>query len=288
VQFFRVFRFGDNGEPATPFNLRDRAGVLREIHAGSDRYLRLNDRITCVVADAEDPLHLRVLDVRRDELPQVERDGTLNDLAIPADAGLAEQTHVVGFSNGVIGTDFNFYGPRISRLADFLISKTHDQAFIRPLIKRDIAAELGRYRDVKLVHLRIDRTLIEPIREVDESLAAAFDAAFNVGQPGQVELVLRPRPYERGGIGQRILDLAHRLSRRPEIQGAGKFEIRGYLEEGGLETLDLLSEHIGFNMRIQSAGPRTRSLDHPAAYAAIQRAYVENQQEIQTAAVLGF
>src|SRR5207237_6553911 len=58
--------------------------------------------------------------IRRSGLPRVEQAGEVSPLTITPDQGLVEQTHLVFFARGVVGAEFNFYGPRPSRLADYL------------------------------------------------------------------------------------------------------------------------------------------------------------------------
>ena len=58
--------------------------------------------------------------IRRTGLPQLEQAGTVSDLKIADNAGLVEAVHVVFFPDNIVGADFNFYGPRLSRLGYYL------------------------------------------------------------------------------------------------------------------------------------------------------------------------
>ncbi|MEX0629302.1 MAG: hypothetical protein WEE67_02575 [Chloroflexota bacterium] len=256
--------------------------------ASPDRYLDDGNRITCCWADQEIPAHVRLGDVRRTELPQVERNGRLSALHIARDAGLAEQIHVVGFDRGILGSDFNFYGPRIGRLADLITAKLGEAVFIRQLVRSDVLRRLDSVGEVRLLRMKIDRELVPTVRAVDRSLAEAFDAAFRAAEPGQVELVLRPRPYERGGsLVEGMIQRVRRLAGNSDIRsGARSFEIETY-SDGARESIDILAEQIAVTKRIRRRSPRSRALDSAGAYAAIHQAYQESADEIQTAAAVG-
>lgn len=53
----------------------------------------------------------------------MEQAGALSDLRIPTHAGLAETIHIVVFPDNIVGADFNFFGPRLSRFSRYLKEK---------------------------------------------------------------------------------------------------------------------------------------------------------------------
>ena len=121
IHFYRALLAGldEDGSP-TPF---DPATALHHIDqldfSPEGRYLDIGDTtLCCWVRRADPPQKFRFGHIRRTGLPLVEiRGGRLDDLEIPDDSGLVEVIHVVVFENGIIGADFNFYGPRVGRLA---------------------------------------------------------------------------------------------------------------------------------------------------------------------------
>jgi hypothetical protein len=125
IYFYRANVGTDGGGRPLAFNpttaLRHING-LRFNDAG--RYLVEGDAALCCWVDRPNPRQrFRLGQIRRSGLPQVEQGGALTDLPIPANSGLVEAIHVVSFANNIVGSDFNFYGPRMSRLSVYLHEK---------------------------------------------------------------------------------------------------------------------------------------------------------------------
>jgi hypothetical protein len=64
------------------------------------------------------------VNVRSTNLRHVEAAGLCSPLGLDPAAGLAEQIHLVSFSDNVIGAEFNSYGPRVTRLVDVVPAHT--------------------------------------------------------------------------------------------------------------------------------------------------------------------
>jgi hypothetical protein len=85
------------------------------------RYVTSGDADQCVwVDEVGDICKLRFANVQRNALPLAEAGGQLTDLNLADDAGIYEVSHLCIFPDGIVGVEFNFYGPRPSRLAPYL------------------------------------------------------------------------------------------------------------------------------------------------------------------------
>jgi hypothetical protein len=130
-------------------------------------------------------------------LPQLEQAGTVSDLDIGLDAGLLEPVHVVFFTDNIVGADFNFYGPRLSRLGYYLRIKSTNAvplATFHPLLRNDVAEQLDHLTELRLFDLKVKASYARTIREADESLGDAFAANARVldGDAEEIQLVLKP------------------------------------------------------------------------------------------------
>jgi hypothetical protein len=143
------------------------------------------------------PQSLRFCQIRRTGLPQQELAGNVSDLPIAADAGLLEPVHVVFFADNIVGADFNFYGPRLSRLGYFLRLKSGNTiplASFHPLLRNDVAEQLDHLTELRLFDLKVKASYIKTVRSADASLGDAFAANAKVldGDVEELEIVLRP------------------------------------------------------------------------------------------------
>lgn len=255
------------------------------------RYLDDGDaRLCCWVDSANPRQHVRFGYIRRFGLPLVEQQGTLTDLSIPTNSGLAEVTHIVVFDNNIIGADFNFYGPRISGFARYLRARGnrwYPDVTFEPLMRRDVTVELDRLRDITLFHLKIRAAYAATVAEADSDLGAAFEAAARAGNAEELELVLRPRRYSRKPLTG-MLDVVRDLVRRPDLRTeASKFLVKGVrVDTGAVAPVDVLRDQLVTTESIMRQTERGRALDHPSAYEAIEKAFGDLEDDLIMAAGL--
>ncbi len=175
IYFYRVDAGIDNSGHPLPFNA---IPVLKHIDSmpwtTQGRYFMDSEgRITCLWVDKIGPPHkIRIGDIRRSELPQVEEGGLLSPLGIPPELGIAEQIHAVFFDNNIVGADFNFYGPRISRLSEYFPQKAQRFCppilFFEPLLRQDVLKQLERFKDIRMFSLKIRYTYASIIAQANQ------------------------------------------------------------------------------------------------------------------------
>jgi hypothetical protein len=218
----------------------------------------------------------------------VEQAGRLAPLDIPDDSGIAEQTHVVFFPSNIVGAEFNFYGPRLSRLASYLVAKAHDQCpelAFEILLRQDIRDRLRRLQDIRLLNLRIKPSFAEIVAQADKDLGSCFKAAARAANADEVELILRPAPRSGRALNHSLLVAVRRLSTKQELhQEATRFLVKGLdSETGHVEELDLLSDDLVVKKPVTLQNDRFRSVDSASAYQAIEQAYTELSDDLSQA-----
>lgn len=298
VFFYRLDAgLDDDGVPVDV----DLAAVLTRIaglpFALGGRYLPADgDALTSCWVDAAEPRpRLRLATIRRSGLPQLERTGSLRPLLVGPDEGVAEQSHVVlfrevvgGVPSVIAGAEFNAYGPRISRLAGYLVRQSAGSLppiTFRALVRRDAAEALGRLTDIRLFRLRISRAYLAEVTDESRDLGQAFAAAEAVGEADEYEIVARPRARSRRSIGEAFLALARRLSARDDLRsGVAAFEVRGRDEVSGhVEAIDLLSDKLIARRQILREDEVGKALNSESAYGEIETAYEDLRAELLTA-----
>lgn len=262
---------------------------------GHGRYLDDDDgNAICVWPEiGAERTALRFCQVRRNGLPQVEENGVVNDLTIAENAGLLEPVHVVFFGENIVGADFNFYGPRLSRLGYYMRAKSGGNGPLlqfMPLLNRDIADQLNRLNDIALFDLRIKAAYVETVRQADESLGEAFAANARIldGDAEDIQLVLRPERGQRQGAFRRLLQPIRSLvGVRDFRENTERFQVRGRMNDTGkIDTIDLLRDQLIATKQILRVGERSRAVQAESAYQAIEMAYNELRESLRVAAGL--
>jgi hypothetical protein len=297
IYFYRLDAGADEGGRPLPFDVRPALAWLGTLPFTADgRYLAEDDgNHTCcwpdhAPNDAPDACpRLRFGSIRRSGFPQVEQGGALSQLDLSPDAGLAEQVHVIFFPNAIVGADFNYYGPRVTRLAAYLQAKVPDlpeRLEFQPLLRPDVAEQLEQMRDVRLLRLRIHASYAARVAEANRSLGAAFRAAERAGGGEEIEIVIRPRAYSRQTLPRRLLGMVRRVLALPDLRTeATHFSIKGLNgQTNQIDVVDLLSDQLAARAEILCQERHTRALNSASAYAAIERAYADLRPQLLLAA----
>jgi hypothetical protein len=154
IHFYRVDAGNDEAGRPIPYDPTDALLALRGLNyqqlGDGSPYLDTTDgnALSCWVDRIDPPQRARYVRIRRNGLPSLLQSGTLGPLGIPADSGLAEEIHVTFFPDNIVGSDFNFYGPRASTLAYYLREKANGvepSIRIDPLLDLDTTRKPSRY-----------------------------------------------------------------------------------------------------------------------------------------------
>ncbi len=233
---------------------------------------------------------LRLATVRRSALPSVESRGRISFLDLAEDAGLADMTHVVFFDNNIAGADFNFYGPRLNRLAEYMAIKAEGVGPLvsfSTLLNPDVAEKLNNFEEVRLVDYRIRSADAEVLREKHESLFRAIAGIRNLGEAGEVGLVLKPEKHKRENIGQDPLDMVKGMANDDEIRNSStRFVVKGVDGDGLISEVDILNDQLLARKKVLRMSGQYRTIIPESAFAAIEEAYDEMGPDIGRAAAI--
>ncbi|HEX4804736.1 MAG TPA: hypothetical protein VFU94_02450 [Conexibacter sp.] len=264
----------------------DRDAVCAAINAlrGADAYYDDGEQVNRAEVFADTRPHMiRFFKVRRDDLPGVDDGaGDRRDLALAEDAGLIEAIHICLFPNGVIGAEFFFYGPRMSRFDRFIGHKLGLGPFeIRELVRNDVIDQALRFGDIRLLRIKLNPSVASRDAVAGVRLSALMDTAVDLGAGLYADLTLRSEPGD-DKFRERVKALLRRLKQGAnDVHVFDKLEIAGKPAPGEpVLPLDILSERLHRMVEIPYRAERYRDLNSDAAFAAIRQAYREVADEI--------
>jgi hypothetical protein len=260
---------------------RDPADRFLDVEGGDVVFVAV-DRVPTGVGQTG---RLRLLRSRRSNLPAMERAGALSALPLPADAGLAEPSHVVFAPDGLVAAEFNFFAPRMTALARYIRTRLNLNIDFATFMQRDILERLNRLEDVRLLELslRPSPMFAEAIRG-DDAISQAVYAASVVPGERRVSLSFSGHPDSAEFTAQ-ARGFAGRAAATPDVDGddeGGKatvLRVRGHdPASDSVEWVDLLKEKVVRRVRIEREDDRTRALDTSSAYHAIEAALDEARE----------
>ncbi len=197
IYFYKIHA-GRNlaGEPIE-YNVKSVLEAINGLSFQTDaRYLKDEDgfEICCLIDELSSPQKVRFCKIRRGDFPQTEHRGNLADLEIPEEYGLAECVHAIFFPENIVGLEYNYEGPRTTRISDYLYAKAKNVCAQIPvfeqLLQQDAIKKLEHMRTVRRFRLKVRDSLFSAVKQADESLANAFQAARALGQANEIELIL--------------------------------------------------------------------------------------------------
>lgn len=287
IHFYRVVVLDDPGG-TSDYDVRPVHEQLTRLLSSDDRYHISGERVTFCVPESGPPSRLRLFNVRRSDLPQIESHGVLSPLELDSEAGVAEQIHVVFFPDNVIGSEFNFYGPRPNRLAEFLKAKSIGPRIeIHPLVRDDAIRQLDELQELRMARLKVKRSSIDLVRRTDDTLANVLDQLAEVTGT-DIDVTMRRTPRTHETLPERIRrafrDLAGIDGIRSQV-GAMKIEGRNPRTDA-FELIDLLEQEIVGARQVLRSRERSGVLDSEDAYKQIESAYEELKPEIRRAGTL--
>lgn len=260
------------------------------------RYQKLDEEkgLSIHIDSLISPLKFRVGTRRMDNLPDQENQGNVFPLNLPQDHVLFEPSHFMlyvdepFYLNNIMGFEFNFYGPRVSRLKKYILEKAShliDEVELSPLMNEDFRTKINRIGEIKKFEIGVHRDYGEMLREINGSLPDIVNAAKNLSDSEFVEIVLRPQKKSKNSIKFPVLrnfGIWEKLFNHPDFPGhVDKLRVRAenkYSEQ--IENFDLLQEFIVSKKNIIKKDDNHRAVDRDAMYYSINEAYWELRNEI--------
>jgi hypothetical protein len=285
VNFFRV-NFTRQDVIVSPEYIFNHINSLPYSEAG--RYLPVTEDnfLSVVVDSATYPIKFRFGIVRKSGLPLIEQNGPPEPLPLAENAGLYEPTHAIIYSNGIMGAEYNHFGPRLTKLEYYLLEKFPrlvEEANVFPMLRSDIESEIARMGEVKMFQLKLNKDIIQLSRNLDRNVFDALNAMKSIThQIEDMEIIIRAKR-------KKSINLDTLKSRLPgwlnnsEVQGGlEKLKVKAIDNDlGGSKTFDLLQNYLRSDKRIIRQNPRYQCVDSISMYAGINEAYAELRPDIE-------
>ena len=240
----------------------------------------------CAVVDrAESPQRVRFYRVRRRDLPETEAGGVFRALELSERDGLAESIHVVLFEDGIVGSEYNHYGPRATTFGTFLNERCGQDVRLRPLVRADVIDKILNMQEIRTLRIKVDPSAATALQQSAGGLGGAFDAAdvFSAGRYLDLKVATTAHDEE---FTDKVKRLFRSLRDRGGLEHLGAGEVYGKNEAGELEVFNVLHDMVVVNTTIQRESPRSRALSRDPAYAAVEDAYAGLADDIRDAGTI--
>jgi hypothetical protein len=222
--------------------------------------------------------------VRIKDLPMTESQGKMDFLDLPPGVGLYEGTHFVLFPNDVIGAEYNFYGPRISSLKNYILTKVPnlvDEVELVPLIRHDFMEQIAKIGGVKKLRLKVHSDNINFMEKLNSNIFNMFKLAHNMApDTEEIDITLNLSH----GINLSIIDNLPIWLRNPDVLvNLLVLKLRAKNKDTEkMEDFDLLQQYILSVKPVIKRDELHKSIDKNSMYNAIELSYDELKSEINS------
>lgn len=287
IYFYRIAHWAD-----VKANLpRDLERIANLPWDSDGRYLTDGDdaRLAMWPDQLEYPLRLRFGRTRMGNLPLKEQSGKLEQLDLAIDQGLVEMCHVVVYEAGYAAAEFNFSGPRMKRLSEYLFMKRNElKEYVRflPLFQRDIVSLVENLAAVSWLEITGQPTSADLLGRADTGLGNALKTLGEVGADKSIRLALSTDKGHDSPLQKLSVALAKLVSqsRGQAEEELRKLKVKGFSRDGKIDAVDLLEQHLVCFKAIERMHPESKALSSEAAYSQIDQAFQELHQELKNAA----
>ena len=292
IYFYRINAGRNLAGELILYNLESALKVIQGLDFKTDAgYLRDDGGFDiCGFVDEQSSLQkVRFCKIIRDDLPQIERQGNLADLELAEKEGLAHCVHVVFFPDNIVGLEYNYNGPTVTRICEYLHEKTKNVCPKTPvfehLVHPDTIARLKHMKTVRRFRIKVRPSLLNSVEQADESLAATFRSARDLAQAKEIELSLSVgHAGRKETLGTKLIDVATTLVTLKDTNNdVISAEINGYNDTGKIDLVDLLSAKLIAIKNIPRRRGRTNAPPKELVYAAIEEAYNEFKDQFPNA-----
>jgi len=258
---------------------------IADLH-GEDRYVEMTDgmRLLGKALRRNAPQHVSLSRVRRDNLPSVEQDGSLDDLTLANNQNLAEATHFHFFERNVVGMLYNHDGPRASRLAAYLDAILQIQVSLAPVLDADVAKRLDQMGVLTSVTIGLPVARAYLLDDVLQDAAQIPHGLRELANASLAKTVHVKVVIAGSGSAQtepRWRNFIRRVTTSPALEAFTKLEVhaRGTAGDPG-QTVDFVKEQLALKETVDLRSAQSRSVTDASAHTAIRDAYQRLKVEI--------
>lgn len=283
VHFYEVCET-ESGRPIQPTVMRRWLERLEAVpfKGLGDRYQTMSDgHVVCGWPRLDiGSLGLRFGLIRREDLPMVEFEGQVSDLQLRQDEGLLEACHARFHRDGIVVSDFNYFGPRLVRVLEYLPAVLGDDipvCTVRQLLRGDIAKQLDLLAGLTRIRISGRSGANELLGRVHKSLHDAFrsaEIASGSGSAVVVDMTLKVDARTGAVLSKTLMESLRELIGTPSaLSVLQKLEVAGPLAvEGHIMHLDLLEDAMVLARDFPTRTGRSRGIDTAQAYTVLDEA----------------
>lgn len=230
------------------------------------------------------PFRARWGKIRRKDLPTVEEDGKVTHLNLNPKAGLSDMTHAIFFNDSIAAIEFNYHGPRVKLIENYILAKAGKALQIKPLFDAEVLAKVDDIEALSKIDISVRSAELEKINLNRLGPLAALKSLSSSSNSSIIRLCVSVGSSNTE-INQGFLQSIKKFFFGEEANYMFKSaKVSGYTSDGEkIDKLDLLNEFIVSTQDVLTVKESRRSVDTNDIFAKMTSARTSVNKKIKKA-----
>jgi len=264
-----------------------------EFNSGeSGRYLKIDGTKSqsIVVNSNNGSIKAKIGTRRTGGLPSIENKGEEKPLDLKEDDSLFEPSHFIIFENGILGMEYNFFGPRAGSVRKYLIELVQNisHVYLKELYKDDASGVIASLSEIYKMEITAYADGIDRFGQLDKSLQDCFRACKKTSE-GMEKISIELWSDARNELGMNISfkdKLANWLRVKENRDVVQNFKVQGVeFDTENASYFDLLEDKFVSKKTLLKQDSSHKTVKSSSAYASIQEAYDELKDDLVKAVI---
>lgn len=238
------------------------------------------------------PLKIKFGRIRVKNLPRKNSGLNLQELQLSPDEGLVELTHMIFYSNGIVGVEYNYHGPRPSAFRDYIWEKLGKRIYFHTLYNKNISDIFSEVAGIYEVKLKVSPSMLEKNTESGNDLLSGL-LSINESNPSDM-LEIKVKNYKNkkqtknNFLGKGLLNVCKKITSKANARfGIEKLEISAMKNNGSKLTKNLLEDAFVFTKDIVKM-TNSKAVDSEDMFQKLNASYNENEDVLLDSKILNY
>lgn len=223
--------------------------------------------------------------IRNDDDSRIDNRGSLRPALTQQGDGLTEFTYCVFFPDDIVGVIFDAAGPKLNRVAEYVVSKCSDLyeaiEFSR-LVRKDFLTELDRLGAITNFEIAIHPSQVGLFDDIDDTISAALGQLKSVSEGETIRIMIGAGRGKEKSLSSKFRHALKRFLNKPlDRSTVTRLKVTGRDNITGLITppMDLLVKQFVYGVDVER--PASDSDLATDCFRAIESSFIRHAKELR-------
>ena len=250
----------------------------------SNNFLSIDDEhdLAIWIVNEQFPFMLIFGKIRKKGFPRLVNGLKIRDLNLARNTGLVEMSHMIFWDNGIVGVEYNHYGPKVSKFEEYIKDKTSKSIHLHQIVNRNIDEIFNKIQGIFSFKIKFYSSYLEDLSQEDSDLITGLSHIKRYAQSDIITLEAKNKKRtDRNYFFQRkIFNFMKTIAiKRNSLRALAGAKIEGEYHEGDQFQKNLLEDLFVYTKKIIALN-KSKAVESTDMFNKIREVYQENQNEL--------